>query len=116
MSKKTFPTASTLTRAVFVTTFGTATGCAPSFGVLAASTYGYDWPPSTDSEILTFAVPTGATFVSATSHVTVRVAPAVQAEGAFGTVTRNGPAFGASVRVVSGAAFVPPLPSRAVKR
>ena len=40
MSKKTFPTASTLIRALVVATFGNVTDCEPSFGVAAARTCG----------------------------------------------------------------------------
>src|SRR5262245_32244365 len=108
-----FPTASTLMRAFFVGVFGTTTFSEPSFAVLAASTYGYVCPPSTDSEIFTFAVLTGATFVLATFHVTVCVEPAAQEVG--DPVTRNGPAVLARRSVVS-AAFTPPFPSRAVRR
>ena len=50
--------------------------------MLAASTYGYVCPPSVDSEIFTFAVLIGATFVPATSQVTVCVEPAVHEAGA----------------------------------
>ena len=39
-SKKMLPTASILTRAVVVEMSGIVTSCEPSFGVLAASTYG----------------------------------------------------------------------------
>ena len=55
--------------------FGSVTASEPSFGVLAASTFGYVWPPSVESAIFTFAVLTGATSVPATSHVTVCVEP-----------------------------------------
>src|SRR4051794_28107410 len=88
MSKKTFPIASTLMRACDVGVLGTTTFSEPSFGVLAASTYGYVCPPSSDSEIFTFAVEIGAALVPATFQVTVRVAPAVQPVGV--PVTRNG--------------------------
>ena len=40
MSKKTFPTASTLIRAVVVPSFGRVTGSEPSLAVAAARTYG----------------------------------------------------------------------------
>jgi hypothetical protein len=40
-SKKMLPTASTFTRAVVVSGFGSVTTSEPSFGVLAASTVGY---------------------------------------------------------------------------
>src|SRR5580765_8531045 len=102
-------------RAFFVAAFGTMTSAEPSLGVLASSTYGYVWPPSTDSEIFTFAVEIGGALVPATFQVTVCVEPAAHEVGA--DVTRNGPVPAASVSVVSGlAAFVPPLLSRAVKR
>jgi hypothetical protein len=39
-SKKMLPTASTFTRAIVVNSFGTVTTSVPSFGVLAASTFG----------------------------------------------------------------------------
>src|SRR3954452_10807770 len=90
MSKKMFPTASTLIRAFFVGVFGTTTLWEPSFAVDAASTYGYVCPPSTDSEIFTLAVEMGAALVPATFHVTVCVEPAAQFAGE--PVTRNGPA------------------------
>ena len=48
-SKKMFPTASTFTRAVVVSVFGSVTTSEPSFGVLAASTVRYLWPPSVES-------------------------------------------------------------------
>ena len=70
-SKKTFPTASTLTRAVVVSVCGSVTSSDPSFGVLAESTVGYVCPPSVESEIATFAVETGGTSVLALFHVTV---------------------------------------------
>ena len=59
-SKKMFPTASTFTRAVVVSVFGSVTTSDPSFGVDAASTVGYVCPPSADSVIFTLAVLTGA--------------------------------------------------------
>ncbi len=74
-SKKTLPTASTFTRAWTVPTLGRSTVSAPSFGVLAASSYGYVWPPSKERLIRTSAVWTGARFVWATSQVTVCVDP-----------------------------------------
>jgi hypothetical protein len=72
-SKKTLPTASIFTRAWVVPTIGRTTEANPSFGVAAASTYGYVWPPSTERLILTSFVLTGATSVFATDQVTVCV-------------------------------------------
>ena len=43
--------------------------------MLAASTYGYVWPPSVDRQIFTLAVLIGATSVPATFQVTVCVEP-----------------------------------------
>src|SRR4051794_14070076 len=108
-----FPTASILTRAFVVATFGTVIASEPSFAVLAARTIGEVWPPSTESEIFTLAVLTGARFVLAGSHVTVRLEPAAHVVAVFGEDTRNGPAFVASSSVES-ALLVPPFPSRAV--
>ena len=69
-SKKMLPTASTLIRAVVVLTLGKVTNSDPSFGVLAASTYGKVEPPSVDSEIITLGA-SSAVFVLLTSQVTV---------------------------------------------
>jgi hypothetical protein len=74
-SKKMFPSASTLTRAVVVSAAGSVTSSVPSFAVLAASTSGYVRPPSEESEILTFAVETGGRSVFAVFHVTVCCEP-----------------------------------------
>jgi hypothetical protein len=74
-SKKTLFTASTLILAVLVLTFGIATFALPLLGTDAASTVGNVCPPSVDSEILTFAVLTGAAVVFATFQVTVWVVP-----------------------------------------
>ena len=114
-SKKTFPTASTFTRAVVVSVFGSVTTSEPSFGVLAASTVGYVWPPSVESEIATSAVETGGTSVLALFHVTVCCEPGGYVTPVSGEVTRNGPAAGASVTVMSPKLFPPPR-SRAVRR
>ena len=75
-SKKTLPTASTLIRACVVGDVRQRHRLASRRSAsLAASTYGYVWPPSVDSVIFTFAVLTGATSVPATSQVTVCVEP-----------------------------------------
>src|SRR5262249_47242580 len=63
ISKKMFPTASTLMRAWVVATlavFGMVTLAEPLFGTLAASTNGKVFPPSVDNVIFTFAQLTGA--------------------------------------------------------
>jgi hypothetical protein len=70
-SKKTFPTASTFTRAVVVALLGTTISSDPSLGVLDAITMGNVVPPFVESEIFTFAQLTGAAVVFATFHVTV---------------------------------------------
>ena len=71
ISKKIFPTASTLTRANVVETLGKTTDSLPSLAVLAASTVGKVVPPSVESDILTFATLIGAPVVAATFHITV---------------------------------------------
>jgi len=75
MSKKMFPTASTLTRAVVVGMLGMNTDSVPSFAVLALITVGNVLPPSVDSDILTFAALTGALVVFATFQVIVCCEP-----------------------------------------
>ena len=110
-SKKMLPTASIFTRAVVVSTSGIVTASLPSFGVLAASTNGYVRPPSVDMLIFTFAVLVGGMSVLALSHVTVCTEPPGYETSVFGEVTRNGPAFVASVSVTSGAKAEPPPPS-----
>ena len=114
-SKKTFPTASTFTRAVAVSVFGRVTTSDSSFGVVAASTVGYVWPPSVESEISTSAVETGGTSVLALFHVTVCCEPGGYVTPVSGEVTRNGPAVAASVTVMS-PKLLPPPRSRAVRR
>jgi hypothetical protein len=71
MSKKIFPTASTLILAVEVVTLGMVTFSVPSLAVDARSTTGKVLPPSVDNDTLTFAALTGAAVVFATLHVTV---------------------------------------------
>ena len=93
-SKKTLPTASTLSRALAVATFATDTTCEPSFGVLAASTCGYVKPPSADMLIFTFAAEIGGRSVPATSQVTVSGAWPSTVPPAPCDVTRNGPVPG----------------------
>jgi hypothetical protein len=107
-SKKTFATASTLTRAVVVSVAGRVTSSVPSFAVLAASTSGYVWPPSEESAMLTFAVETGGRSVLALFQVTVCCEPGGYVTAVSGEVTRNGPAVGASVRVTSPKLLPPP--------
>ena len=71
MLKKTFPTASTLTRLFELGVPGTVMVSEPSFGVEFARVNGKVNPPSIESEILTFVQLTGALAVLATFHVTV---------------------------------------------
>ena len=71
MSKKMFPTASTLTRAVEVGVFGTLIVAAPLLGVLDARVNGKLFPPSMESNTRTFVQLTGTLDVLATLHVTV---------------------------------------------
>ena len=117
-SKKTLPTASTLSRALAVATFATDTTSEPSFGVLSASTCGYVKPPSADMLIFTFSAAIGGRLVPATSHVTVTGAWPSTVPPAPCDVTRNGPVPGASEMVVSELSIPPPAgwPSRAVSR
>src|SRR6476619_2039458 len=95
--------------------FGSVTASDPSFGVLAARTIGYVWPPSFDRLIFTFAVEIGAASVPATFQVTVWVDAPLSVAAVFGAVTRNGPVPVASSTAVS-ALDVPPFRSRAVSR
>ena len=74
ISKKIFPIASILSRALTVLIFGKVIVSLPSLAVDAAKTVGKDTPPSVDNEIFTLATLTGAALVLATSHVNV-VAP-----------------------------------------
>ena len=91
MSKNTFPTASTLTRAIVLATpAGSVTVSAPSFGVEADSTVGNVAPPSVESEILTALTPTGAAFVPATFQVTFSGPPGVGGGLRVGDAERPG--------------------------
>src|SRR3954468_4953538 len=94
---------------------GRVTDSVPSFGVLAASTVGYVWPPSVDRLIFTFAVRIGAADVPATSQVIVCAEAPAHDRAVFGAVTRNGPVAGVRSSVVS-PLFTPPRGSRAVRR
>ena len=71
ISKKIFPTASILIRAVVVGILGMVSNSVPSLGVLAVITVGKVRPPSVDNDILTLAQLTGAAVVLATAHVMV---------------------------------------------
>ncbi len=71
MLKKTFPTASTLTRPTWLGVPGIVIVSEPSFGVEFASVIGNVTPSSVESEIFTVVQLTGALFVLATFHVTV---------------------------------------------
>ena len=71
ISKKIFPTDSTLILAVVVGLFGTVMVSVPSFAVLVAMVTGHVNPPSVDKRIFTVAQFTGAPVVLATVQVTV---------------------------------------------
>ena len=101
ISKKIFPTASTLTLPVVVPVFGIVNVSVPSFAVLAAKTTGKVWPPSNDRDILTFATLTGAAVVLATSQVIVWDEPPAQVTFVLGAVTVNGPAVLVTLTTVS---------------
>ena len=93
MSKKIFPTASTLIRQVVivVASLGTVITCVPSFGVLASRVVKVV-PPSKESSIFTFAQFTGVVLVEFTFHVTVWVLLLPQViPVTLGYVTVNGP-------------------------
>src|SRR5262245_56571513 len=104
-------TASTLMRAVVVGVFGITTFAVPIFGVLAASTVGKVSPPSTDSEIFTFAVLIGAPLVPATFQVTVRPVFPPHETAVLGAVTENGPATTVGTTTVV-AVEMAPAPAR----
>ena len=70
ISKKIFPTASTLIRAVVLGVLGIVTTCDPSLGVLAINVVKV-FPPSVDNDIFTLAQLTGAAVVLLTDQVTV---------------------------------------------
>jgi hypothetical protein len=91
ISKKMFPTASTLMRPKVVDAFGTVIASDPSLGVLGAMTIGKVFPPSVESVIFTFAQLTGAADVPAMLHVTVCDEFVVHTRFVFGCVTANGP-------------------------
>ena len=98
ISKKILPTASIFIRAVVVVgRLGTNTVSVPSLGVLAASVSGNVFPPSVESEILTFAQLIGAFAVFATFQVTDRADPLVQETPVLGAVTTNGPELPSTV-------------------
>jgi hypothetical protein len=116
MSKKMFPTASTLILACVVLTLGSVTTSEPSLSVLSTSTVEKEFPPFVESRIRTFAQLTGVRFVDATFHVTV-VVP-LNDPAAFGAVTVNGPAVPFTV-ITTLSTAVPPFPdalSRATTR
>lgn len=91
MSKKIFPTASTLIRHVLLKVEGTVITSEPSFGVAAANTSVKVFPPSVDNKIFTLAQFTEPAFVPFTLQVTVALVPASQVSAVFGEVTANGP-------------------------
>ncbi len=111
ISKKTFPTASTFMRAEAVVRLGRVTGSLPSFAVDAARTVGKVAPPSVESEILTFAVLTGAAEVLATSQATVMVDPGKWLDPPFGEVILKGPLL-PSTASVEVAVLNPPADAR----
>jgi hypothetical protein len=101
ISKKMFPTASTLILAVEDEAEGRVTAWLPSLGVLAARTVGNVCPPSVERLIITFAQLTGANVLLATDHVTVCEVPPCQLTFVFGAVTANGPEVFETVTVIS---------------
>ena len=117
-SKKTLPTAEILIRACALSASGRKTTCEPSFGVDGVTSFPNVRPPSVDIVMRTFAVPTGGALVPATDQVTVSGVPASTVLALACDVTRNGPAVGVSVSVVSSCATPPAAgwPSRAVRR
>lgn len=101
ISKKMFPTASTLIRAVVVGLFGIATDSEPSFGVLATTTIGNEVPPSVERVIFTLAQLTGAPVVPATFHAIVCREPPLHDTLVLGDVTWKGPEVLVTVTVMS---------------
>ena len=91
ISKKIFPTASTLMRAVVVGVVGMINASVPSFGVLVANTVGKVSPPSVLKLIFTLAQLTGAAVVLFTLHVIFCEDPPAHVTAVFGAVTANGP-------------------------
>src|SRR5882757_6324020 len=71
ISKKIFPVACTLIRAVLLVTFGTVIVSVPSFGVADFNTVGKVWPPSEENRISTLAALMGAAVAPETFQVTV---------------------------------------------
>ncbi len=112
-SKKTLPTACTLTRAWFVAGVprGMVTASVPSLGVEARSVVGHVLPPSSESRMATLAQLTGAAVVDATFQVTVWPEPAAQETAVFGAVTWNGPAVEVTLTVIV-SFWTPPPPAR----
>src|SRR5688572_2221577 len=96
ISKKMFPTASTLMRAEELERpLGIVTPADPLLGTLAASTVGKLIPPSVDREIFTLAAFTGAPFVPLTFQVTVWFP--LNVPPPFGDVTVKGPELPSTV-------------------
>ena len=95
------PIASTFIRAVVVGVLGIVTLAEPLFAVLATRTVGKVFPPSVESEILTFCVFIVAFVVLATFHVTVWVEFPAYETFVLGEVTLKGPAVLLTVTVIS---------------
>src|SRR4051794_16324272 len=91
MSKKIFPIASTLIRAVVVAVLGMVIASVPSLAVLAARTIGNVCPPSVESEIFTLATLIGTALLPPRLHVTVCTDPPLYDTAVLGEVTANGP-------------------------
>ena len=107
ISKKIFPTASTLILQVLLNETGTLISSEPSLGVAAAKTTGKLFPPSVDNKMFTLAQFTGAPVVPFTLQVTVAVLPASQVILVLGDVTWNGPELFVTVTTISVNAVCP---------
>ena len=100
ISKKIFPTASTLILAVVVGVLGIVTTSLPSLGVLATKVLNV-LPPSVEMDIFTLAQLTGDAVVLATFHVIVWDELPAHETAVFGAVTEKGPDVLVTVTVIS---------------
>ena len=101
ISKKMFPTASTLMRLVVPGVDGTVTTSDPSLAVEEAKTVGKVFPPSVDNKMFTALQFTDPVLVLFTDHVTVAVLPAFHVTFVLGAVTWKGPAVFVTVIATS---------------
>lgn len=88
-------------RAWVVGVFGIVTLWLPSFAVLASRTVGKVFPPSVESEILTFGLLNGALAVLPAVHVTVCVEPPAHETPVLGAVTANDPPVALTLTTIS---------------